>query len=124
MAWQKPSEDLVDFFNKVVPDLPGIEKKKMFGHPAAFINNNMFIGLNGERMTIKLSDNDREEFLKLDGTKIFECTPGKTWNQYVEIPECMYDDIHILKDWIERSFDYVSGLPCKENRKKIKPISL
>jgi TfoX/Sxy family transcriptional regulator of competence genes len=97
LAWQKPSKKLVDFFGKVIPDLPGIEKKNMFGHPAAFINNNMFMGLNGERMTIKLSDNDREEFLKLDGAEIFECTPGKIWKQYVEIPEWMYDDISILK---------------------------
>ena len=123
MAWQKPSKKLSIFFEEIVPDLPGVEKKKMFGHPAAFINNNMFMGLNGERMTIKLSNNDRDDFLKIDGAEIFECTPGKVWKQYVEIPKWMYDDIPTLKKWIERSFEYVSGLPPKESRKKVKPHS-
>ena len=33
--------------------------------------------------------------------------------EYVVIPEWMIDDEFIINNWIEKSFEYTSGLPLK-----------
>lgn len=37
------------------------EKRKMFGCPAYFINNNMFAGMHGDFIILRLSEADRDE---------------------------------------------------------------
>ncbi len=117
MNWEKPSGELVELFEKIVPDLPGLEKRKMFGHPAAFINNNMLMGVKGQKLTLRLSEEDQNEFLNLDDTGIFECSPGKFWKEYVVIPEWMYKNTPLMENWIDRSFKFVSNLPPKIKKK-------
>jgi TfoX/Sxy family transcriptional regulator of competence genes len=114
----KNSKELEDFFNKIIPKIPGVVTKKMFGHPAAFVNDYMFMGVHSRRITLKLSESDRDDFLKLKSTMLFECTPGKIWKEYVEITGRMFNDSSALKEWIMRSFSYISSLPPK--KKKVK----
>ena len=120
MNWEKPSPELVELFDEIVPEFPGLEKRKMFGHPAAFVNNNMFMGVKGKKLTLRLSEEDQNKFLDLDNTEIFECSPGKFWKEYVVIPEWMYENIPLMENWIERSFKFVSNLPPKVKKKKNK----
>jgi hypothetical protein len=60
-----------------------------------------------------LPDNDRKEFLKLRSAKRFEQMPGRPMKEYVVIPEWMLGDKFIINGWIEKSFEYTSGLPLK-----------
>lgn len=120
MNWEKPSKELIELFDEIVPKLPGLEKRKMFGHPTAFVNNNMFMGVKGQKLVLRLSEKDLNEFLDLDDTEIFECTPGKFWKEYTVIPEWMYEDTPLLENWIERSFKFVSNLPPKQKKKRSK----
>ena len=113
MKWIKASEKIIETFEKIIPDLPGVEKRKMFGYPVTFINGNMFMGVHGNSIILRLSDNDRKEFLKLKSAKQFEPMPGRPMKEYVVIPEWMFDDKFIINSWTEKSFEYVSGLPLK-----------
>jgi TfoX/Sxy family transcriptional regulator of competence genes len=117
MKWIKASEKIIETFEKIIPDLPGVEKRKMFGYPVTFINGNMFMGVHGNSIILRLSDNDRKEFLKLKSAKQFEPMPGRPMKEYVVIPEWMFDDKFIINSWTEKSFEYVSGLPLKLNGK-------
>lgn len=112
----KTSVELEEFFNEITPKIPGIVIRKMFGHPAAFINNNMFMGVHTGRITLRLPENDRNDFLKLKHTMLFECTPGKIWKEYVEIPKWMLGDSSALKEWIMKSFKYIYTFPPKEKK--------
>ena len=85
----------------------------MFGYPVAFINGNMFMGVHGNSIILRLPDNDRKKFLKLKSAKQFEPIPGRPMKEYVVIPEWMFDDKFIINSWTEKSFEYVSGLPLK-----------
>ncbi|MHB8578148.1 MAG: hypothetical protein ACYDCQ_22790 [Dehalococcoidia bacterium] len=38
MAWSKAPEHLVELFATIVPDNPEVERRKMFGFPAAFVH--------------------------------------------------------------------------------------
>jgi hypothetical protein len=44
MSWRKSPDALVEKFSQIVPPDPRVERRKMFGYPAAFVGGNMFIG--------------------------------------------------------------------------------
>ncbi|MBM3707653.1 MAG: TfoX/Sxy family protein [Actinobacteria bacterium] len=113
MKWIKASEEVINKFESIIPEIPGIEKRKMFGYPVTFINGNMFMGVHGNSIILRLSNDSRVEFLKLESAKLFEPMPGRYMKEYVVIPEWMFDNKPILYSWIDRSFEYTSGLPIK-----------
>ena len=41
MAWKKAPAALIDLFGASLPDDPRIERRQMFGYPAAFVNGNL-----------------------------------------------------------------------------------
>jgi TfoX/Sxy family transcriptional regulator of competence genes len=61
MAWRKAPQSLVAYFDKIVPQDARIERRKMFGYPAAFINGNLFASLFQESCILRLRENDRDE---------------------------------------------------------------
>ncbi|MBJ7412837.1 MAG: hypothetical protein JHD15_21120, partial [Phenylobacterium sp.] len=45
MAWTKSPKSLVDLLELSLPDAPGLQRRKMFGYPVAFVNGHMCAGL-------------------------------------------------------------------------------
>ena len=117
MKWAKASEEIIKTFEDIIPGLPVVEKRKMFGYPVTFINGNMFMGVHGNSIILRLSESDRAEFLKLKSAKLFEPVPGRYMKEYAVIPGWMFDDKPSLNNWINRSFGYTSGLPHKLKNK-------
>ncbi len=118
MKWKKTSPQILDIFDHVAPEGKSVEKRKMFGYPCRFMNNNMFMGVHGEKsIFLRLSDRDREEFLKLDEAKRFEPMPGRIMKEYVVIPQWMLENRVLLNDWVKKSLTYVSSLPPKVRKK-------
>ena len=118
MKWIKASEKTLESFDKISPNFPGLEKRKMFGYPVTFINGNMFMGVHGDSVILRLPENHKIEFLKLKSAKQFEPMPGRPMKEYVVIPDWMYDDKPVLNSWIDRSFEYTSALPFKLKGKR------
>ena len=59
MEIPKPSEADKDFFRSVLPDDPAVEVKPMFGNLGAFVHGNMFAGLFGPAVGVRLDDAGR-----------------------------------------------------------------
>lgn len=57
----KASDAEKEHFRSVLPDHPEVVVKPMFGNLGAFVNGNMFAGLFGPTIGVKLADADREE---------------------------------------------------------------
>ena len=55
-TWRKSSEALVERFSQAVPPDPRIERRQMFGYPAAFAGGNLFMSLFEESMIFRLSE--------------------------------------------------------------------
>jgi TfoX/Sxy family transcriptional regulator of competence genes len=90
----------------------------MFGQPCAFVNGNMFTGLHGPRMVLRLPDERRRSFLAIEGATIFEPMPGRPMKEYVVIPESVLRDESALRDWIEQAFLSAAALPVKEPKSR------
>ncbi len=57
MEWKKAPAELVDFIMEKMKDR-NCDYKKMFGYPAYFLNGNMFVGVHGDKLFLRLSDVD------------------------------------------------------------------
>lgn len=114
MAWKKAPEWLVESFDGLVPDDdPRVERRKMFGYPCAFANDNMFMGLHEDRLVLRLPDEPREEFRERYGAAIFEPFEGRVMREYSVVPRELIEDPAELVPWIRRSVDYAASVVKK-----------
>ena len=58
MTMPKPSENAKAAFQKLVPPDPAVTTRPMFGNLAGFVNGNMFCGLFGEDLFVRVSVDD------------------------------------------------------------------
>jgi TfoX/Sxy family transcriptional regulator of competence genes len=121
MKWRKSPETLVQRFSEIVPHDPRVERRKMFGYPAAFVAGNLFMGLHQEALILRLSEKDRTSFLKIDGASVFEPMPGRPMREYVVVPSSMLNGVASLAKWIRRSLDYASSIPPRRAGKSTGP---
>jgi TfoX/Sxy family transcriptional regulator of competence genes len=113
----KPApEAVVTLFHAAIAGLPNLESRKMFGYPCAFVNGQMLIGVLGDRIMLRLSDQDPAQFLKLPGAKPFEPMPGRSMREYVELPPNMMNSPAQFKRWLKLGLEYVGTLPPKVKR--------
>lgn len=114
MAWRKSPPELVDLFERAVPRGRGIERRKMFGYPAAFLNGHLFAGLHQESFVVRLPEADCERAGAEHRTRAFEPMPGRQMREYVVVPEPVLGEPRTLAAWLARSIRYARSLPPKQ----------
>jgi hypothetical protein len=111
MQIPKPSEADKALFRSIVPDDPRVEVKPMFGNLGAFVNGNMFMGLFGSDIGVKLSPADASTLLGLDGAGPFG-PAERPMGGYVSLP-VSFRAAPEGADWIARALEHVGALPAK-----------
>jgi TfoX/Sxy family transcriptional regulator of competence genes len=111
-------DKLIRIFANAIAGLPGIEPRRMFGYPCAFVNGQMFVGVFQDHLMLRLSDDDRAQFLKLPGAKPFAPMPGRVMKEYVEVPADILSAEAKLKTWLKRGLVYAQTLPPKAKKTK------
>jgi len=113
--WSKSSPELVHRFHEAVAGIDGVEVRKMFGYPAAFIGGNLTAGLHQENVMMRLPEAEREERIA-QGWSHFEPMPGRPMREYVAMPPEVAADVDAMRRWIERAAEHVRTLPSKAPR--------
>lgn len=114
MQVPKPSEETKQRFRALISDAPGVEIKAMFGNLGAFINGNMFAGLFGESVGVKLLDqSSRNELSAIAGTGPFG-PAERPMGGYIALPAPWGLAPAKATAWIERAMLEVSSLPPKK----------
>lgn len=93
-----------------VAHVPGVEVKPMFGQLGAFVNGNMFAGLFGSDIGVKLEEPQAAELRALGGGPFGPA--DRPMGGYTTIPEGVDSSV-----WAERAAAYVASLPPKPARK-------
>jgi len=120
MTWKKPSEDLSKFLDEKISSF-NVTKKKMFGCPVYFVNDNMLTGVFQDDIFIRLSEPDRLELVsKYDEASKFEPIKGRIMKEYLVLPEILYNDPEKFQEWLNRSYHYALSLPSKKQKKNMK----
>ena len=118
MAWKKPSEELSKFLDERISGFD-IQKKKMFGCPVYFANDNMLTGVFENDFFIRLSEQDRKKIIsENDEVMPFEPVKGRVMKEYVVLPDSLYNDPEKFQELLSSSYEYVSSLLVKQKKKK------
>jgi TfoX/Sxy family transcriptional regulator of competence genes len=110
MEMPKPTEADKERFRSLVPDGPAVEVKPMFGNLGAFVNGNMFAGLFGSSLGVKLAPGDLAELGKVPGAGPYG-PAERPMGGYLALPPAATDDE--ASAWVAKARDYVSTLPPK-----------
>ena len=112
MEIPKPSEDDKRFFRSLLPEDPEVEVKPMFGNLGAFVHGNMFAGLLGSSVGVRLDDAGQAELAAVAGSEPFG-PPGRPMGGYTSLPGAWRAEPDLAAQWVERAFSHVSSLPPK-----------
>jgi TfoX/Sxy family transcriptional regulator of competence genes len=117
MQLAKASDDAKALFASVVPDDPRVVVRPMFGNLGAFVNGNMFAGLFGDRIGVRVLDESRRaELAATDGAGPFG-PDERPMSGYVAAPASWAGEPERLAEWLARAFEEVAALPPKPPRK-------
>jgi TfoX/Sxy family transcriptional regulator of competence genes len=108
----KPTDETKDFFASLVPDHPAVSIRPMFGQLSAFVNGNMFMGIFGEHVLLRLPEADRAEVTDAGGGP-FEPMPGRPMREYVVVPAAWRNEPDRIRGWAARALDHAEELPPK-----------
>jgi TfoX/Sxy family transcriptional regulator of competence genes len=115
MAMKMPKSDpaTVRRFEALARNDPRLQLRKMFGHPAAFVNGRMCFGTFGAELFVRLSDADRREAERWPATRAFAPMAGRPMTGYWVLPPEVWEDPKLSKEWVERAIAHTSRLPKK-----------
>ena len=100
MEIPKPSEDDKQFFRSILPEDPEVEVKPMFGNLGAFVHGNMFAGLFGPAVGVRLAGPDAAELSAVEGTGPFG-PAERPMGGYLSLPPGMDPDL--AARWVEKA---------------------
>ena len=115
MKMPKHSDEDKARFRDLVPEAPGVEVKPMFGSVGAFVNGNMFAGLFGPDVGVKLDPEGLEELRALEGSGPFG-PAERPMGGYLSLPASLSDDEAAA--WVERARAHIATLPPKVKKPK------
>lgn len=104
------------FLASVLPRDPLVRVKPMFGNSSAFVNGNMFAGLYGGDIFVRLPEDERTELLKIKGTSILEPVKGRFMKEYVVLPREWKKEPRKIGAWTARAFEWAGKLPPKDKK--------
>jgi TfoX/Sxy family transcriptional regulator of competence genes len=126
MQLPKTSDAAKALFASVMPDDPRVVVKPMFGSLGAFVNGNMFAGVFGDRIGVKIPDEAaRGELAATEGAGPFG-PEERPMSGYVAAPAAWEQEPERIAEWVARAFEEVAALPPKapKSRKTPRPPNL
>jgi hypothetical protein len=109
MQVPRPTDADREWFQALVPDEPGVQVRPMFGNVAAFVNGNMFMGLFGSTLGVKLDPTGLAEVRAAGGGHYGP--PERAMNGWVSVPDAASADQ--VAQWVDAALAYVRTLPAK-----------
>jgi TfoX/Sxy family transcriptional regulator of competence genes len=115
--WPKSSPEAVERFHAAAAGVEGVELRRMFGFPAAFVGGNLAASLFGDTMAVRLPE-DELRARQDAGWSPFEPMPGRPMRGYVALPDEVVRDAAAARHWVEQAVAYGRTLPPKEPKRR------
>src|SRR2546421_306292 len=109
----KSGEAGKEFFRSILPGAPEVEVKPMFGNLGAFVPGNMFAGLFGSSVGVRLAEPDAAVLSVGDGSGPFG-PAERPMGGYLSLPSGMDPDL--AAQWVEKARVHVGSLPPKAKK--------
>ena len=113
MAWEKSPQWMVELFAACLPERPGLERRRMFGCPAAFANGNMFAGVFQDVVFARLPPAEREALEAEHGVRHFEPVEGRPMRTYAVFPDEILEDEGEFARLLDAAYAFTAVMPPK-----------
>jgi TfoX/Sxy family transcriptional regulator of competence genes len=110
MEIPKPTDADKAKFQALAPDDPRVVIKPMFGNLGAYVNGNMFMGLFGSDIGVKLADADRGKLRDAGGGPFGPAE--RPMGGYITLPEELSH--RQAATWVAKSLAHVAAFPVKQ----------
>lgn len=120
MKMPSASDAAVRLLESLTPKAVSVSTRLVFGQPAAFANGNMFLGVFGNDVFLRLSQVDLAEAQAIPGARPFEPMEGRPMRGYVVLPPKLLGDPKQGGPWVRRSLEFALTLPAKSGKRKAK----
>lgn len=114
MEIPKPTEEDKARFRSLVPDDPRVEVKPMFGNLGAFVNGNMFMGLFGSDIGLKLPADQAQQVVESGGGPFVP--DQRPMTGYVSLPPTVTEPE--ARPLVAESLAYISAMPPKAPKQR------
>ena len=112
----RPSDRAKAAFTDLLPEDDAVVTKPMFGNLSAFVNGNMFAGLFGEDLFVRLPDAEAAT-IKRQGGRPFEPVTGRAMTGYVMVPATWQRKPESVQAWVTRALTLTRAMPAKAKKK-------
>jgi TfoX/Sxy family transcriptional regulator of competence genes len=113
MQMPKATDADKDHFRSLIPELPGVEVKPMFGQLGAFVNGNMFAGLFGSQVGVKLAAEELAELAAAGGGPFGP--EERPMGGFLTLPDTFSGEE--ATSWVEKAVAHIGALPPKVKKK-------
>jgi hypothetical protein len=114
-SFTKSPPELVERFGAVLDRHPEVQRKPMFGYPAAFVGGNMATGLFANSWIVRLPASELDD-ARSRGATDFEPLPGRPMTGFVAIPAGDLADEVKIAEWVARGIARAASMPAKQRK--------
>jgi TfoX/Sxy family transcriptional regulator of competence genes len=112
------NEKLANMTREIIAETQrNVEEKAMFGGLCFMVNNKMCVGVEKERLMVRLDPAKYDEAMKKDGCKPMDFT-GKVMKGYVFVDAAVINTKKKLEYWVKLALEY--NKIAKASKKKVK----
>ena len=119
MKFDKSPQWLVQLFEALQPEVGGTPRR-MFGYPSAFENGQLFSGLFGDGLYVRLSEADKAALLALPGAAPM-APRGRPSQHFTLLPPSLLEDEEAVKGWMRRGLAHARTMPPKSPKQRRAP---
>jgi TfoX/Sxy family transcriptional regulator of competence genes len=113
MQIPRPSDADKDAFEVVIGEIAGANVKAMFGNLGAFVNGNMFAGLFGSDLGVRLTEAaDRNRLAAVPGTGPYG-PAERPMGGWTSLPSDWMEQPDATAMWVGLAFEQVAEMPPK-----------
>jgi DNA transformation protein len=113
MSWSDPDPALVELFDATVVADRRVERRTLFGCPAAFVGGHLAGTVFRDQFVLKLGEADAARLHAGRVPQQFEPLPGRRMRELFVVPRGVVTDRKVLRDWIRCALERVAAWPPK-----------
>ena len=116
MSWSDPEPALIALFDAAVCADPRVERRTLFGCPAAFVGGHLAGTVFRDQLVLKLGASELGALHEGRAPVPFEPLPGRRMRELYVVPRGVVADRRTLARWVASALERIAAWPPKDVR--------